>query len=152
MEQDLCEEQYALLSYEDLDNQAWTAYRNEDYVKAFKIHKLLSDKYYTVSMWQIAECYMMGIGVKKDSQKAFDLYEQLIKISINDIEKLKDTITAIEDDERNFGCDIIAFILQRIYTQVADLTKQVTDLTTHIEASPDGELYLKTKSDWGQKK
>lgn len=106
------------------------------------------------AMMELGIMYLKGNGVTEDIEKSFKLYQQAIDIYIekNDIETLKNTFNFDDFDiyrlyeEHKLKCEN-----KKLHQQVADLANQVTNLTNHIEASPDGRLYLLAQEDWNKK-
>jgi hypothetical protein len=97
------------LEANSLEDRAFNAYKNRDYIKAFKLYTESAKSNNLKSFLMLGLFYERGIGVKKDKEKAIKLYKYILK-------RTKDLKQVINDDKK---LNILIAALERLY----ELTK-----------------------------
>lgn len=122
----------------------------------------------TFSMFHLANEYSIGNNIKKDLIEARKLYESVIDNSVEclvnaAIEKLISLYNTDLKEQKEYAINYFLKInkpekLKEIYKyddyhiqllkENYKIKKELNELKTHLEASPEGKLYLEAKEEW----
>lgn len=146
----------------------------KDYIKAVELFEMAVKKGYSHAMSNLAIMYQYGAGVTENLIKAIELYEMAINKGDNDV--IHNLVILYKDNKDEIDKDIVINSLSKINQldclkkiygynddcisyikkvlnhekEIDELKKENDELTKHIMASPDGELYFEAKKHWDE--